>query len=930
MIKLTRVKSMKKRDKIEKFSIIGLFIFLCVLMILVPNMNTDINTGKLIINEVMLVNNNTIADKDGKYNDYIELYNGNDYDVNLYGYYLTDNMKDTKKWIFPDITIKAKEYMVIYASGKDLKEDELHTNFKLDSKGETIALSNSGAKVISKVYVKETLKDTSYGYNGKKYVYYYVGTPGRENDGEYSEEPIYEINNEYKLAITEYMTNNLSYRASHDQKLYSLIEIHNKDTKDINLKGFYLTDKEDNITKYTFPDVTIKKDDYLVVYASGLNKYDKNEVHTNFKLNNNDGVLVLSSPSKAMIDRVSIGKLEANTSFGLYKDKWHVYYKPSIGDTNTLDYGSKEIKKAVRINEVSIYPKEAIELYNDSNIDISLENYSLSDKSGTSYSLKNKTIKKKSYLVVYRDSFKFGINGTNDIISLTHNGQVVDTLTVNKIVSNISVGITNDKKVYYKTITLGNVNSPDTYKGFSDTVKFNIDGGYIDSGKEITLTTNDNSTIYYTLNGTFPTKNSTKYTKPIKLTKTTVIKAISYKDGYIESDAVSRTFIVGRKHNISVISVSTNNMNFYQEYHTTHEQKASIEYYDEKGNYGISFIADIKTSGKSSSMLPQKPIGIYLRKEYGLKSVNYPFFKDLDYHEFSSFVLRNGGTDHSKVHIKDAILTQVLKGEMDIDMQDYRPVAVYINGNYYGLYSLREKVNGDYIESKYGIDKDNVDLIKKGNAIKGNKNDYNSLITYFRNHDLSKKENYEYIKTQVDIEELVNYWIAQCFFSNSDLFVRNVGLWKEKGGKWRWVIYDLDYAYVNYETVPTLYLNQKPYYNSNLDIIVKLYQNSEFKDLYLKSIAKYLKTTFKPDRINKIVDQMVKEIEDEMKYHVKRWDDSYWYAYGWSYISSVSTWKNDINTLKSKISSQYNKIVKGLKNGFSLSDSDYKKYFGDI
>ena len=90
--------------------------------------------------------------------------------------------------------------------------------------------------------------------------------------------------------------------------------------------------------------------------------------------------------------------------------------------------------------------------------------------------------------------------------------------------------------------------------------------------------------------------------------------------------------------------------------------------YDEKGNYGISFIADIKTSGKSSSMLPQKPIGIYLRKEYGLKSVNYPFFENLNYHEFSSLVLRNGGTDHSKVHIKDAILTQILKGEMDIDI----------------------------------------------------------------------------------------------------------------------------------------------------------------------------------------------------------------------------------------------------------------------
>ena len=87
---------MKIKGLIEKYSIVFLFIILILLMILVPNMNTDINTGKLIINEIMLVNNNTIMDKDGKYNDYIELYNGNDYDVNLYGYFLTDNMKETK------------------------------------------------------------------------------------------------------------------------------------------------------------------------------------------------------------------------------------------------------------------------------------------------------------------------------------------------------------------------------------------------------------------------------------------------------------------------------------------------------------------------------------------------------------------------------------------------------------------------------------------------------------------------------------------------------------------------------------------------------------------------------------------------------------------------------------------------------------------
>ena len=210
---------MKKIDRLEKLGILFLFIILVVLVFLVPNMNTDINTGKLIINEVMLINNNTIMDKYGKYSDYIELYNGYDYDIDLYGYYLTDSMKETRKWTFPDVTIKANDYLIIYASGKDNIEDELHANFKLDSSGETIALSNSSAKVISKIYVKESLKDTSYGYNGEKYVYYYNGTPGSINSGDYENNPISEIKSDYKLAITEYMTNNLSYKLSYDKNI---------------------------------------------------------------------------------------------------------------------------------------------------------------------------------------------------------------------------------------------------------------------------------------------------------------------------------------------------------------------------------------------------------------------------------------------------------------------------------------------------------------------------------------------------------------------------------------------------------------------------------------------------------------------------------------------------------------------------------------
>ena len=104
----------------------------------------------------------------------------------------------------------------------------------------------------------------------------------------------------------------------------------------------------------------------------------------------------------------------------------------------------------------------------------------------------------------------------------------------------------------------------------------------------------------------------------------------------------------------------------------------------------------------------------------------------------------------------------------------------------------------------------------------------------------------------------------------------------------------------------------------------KLYQNSEFKDLYLKSVAKYLKNTFKPDRMNKIVDELAGEIENEMPYHIKKWGGSY------SRLSSMTLWKNNLKRFKSSLTTRYNKVVSNIRSNFNLSNSEYNKYFGDL
>ena len=910
-------------------SIIGIYIFLILIIIYTPTIHKYRNNGDLIINEVMASNKNTIIDSYGNKSDYIEIYNGYDYDVNLSGYYLSDDNFNTKKWKFPNVTIKSHEYLIVYASGLDKYDTELHTNFKLDSKGEVITLSKPDGKSISKIYYTNLLDDISYGYNGTKYVYYYNGTPGYSNDSLYENKSITYSKKDSKLKITEYMNNNVSAFKSASNKYYSVMELYNGYDTDINLSGYYLSNKYDNKYKYIFPDITIKSHEYLVVYLSGLDKYDT-ELHTNFKLDTKDNVLILSDNKKNEIDKIYIEALDSNVSSGLYNDKWYYYTKNSIGLENKSDYVTDiKVTKDLIVNEVSAYPYEAIEIKNISNNKINLSNYYIGDKRKR-VKLPNITLNPNSFYVVYGSDYYsysnnklytgFHINNTTEKIYIYNGEVVIDTYNVGKLNSYVSSGITDNKRVFYKNITLGKENSSVYYSGYTNTPIFNINGGYVENGTKIKISADGD--IYYTLDGTFPTKNSTKYTGEITINKNTVIKAIAYKDGYIESDVISRTYIVGRHHDVAFVSISapSNNLSsLLVNYRQEQEYKVSFEFYQEDGSLGTGFIGGIKLTGMDSREKSQKSMAIYLRKKYGVNSVTYPFFKDTETKTYSSFTLRNSGEDPLGIRIQDTVLTYALKGQMDIDMQGYRPVVVYLNGEYYGLYNMREKLNGDYIETNYGIS-DNFDLIKFGTANKGSTASYNNLINYIKTHNVRNKDVYEYLKTQIDMQELCNYMIVESYYGNTDM--GNIRYWKSKNGKFRWMLYDLDWALwntnlpisytINYTKIPAV-----TYLPSTFLITRTLYQNGEFRDLYLSTLAYHMKNTFNPTRMSKIVDELASEIENEIPYHNKRWN-------------VTTNWKSNVNYFKTKLNNRYYYVLRNIKSEFNLSDSEYNKYFGDI
>ena len=803
---------MKKRS-IKSILIIILLFIILTLSILLINMEDNtlvINDNQgIYISEIMPVNKSTIKDSYNEYSDYIEIYNDNDYDINLKNYFLSDETMSTKKWTFPNIIIKSKEYLIIYASNKDkcdLSIRECHTNFKLSSKGETISLLNNNGKIISKVKYPEINQDTSYSL----------------------------IDNKYKLTI--------------------------------------------------------------------------------------------GSPNDTNID------IEL--------------------DTDTT--------KDVIINEVSATYPEAIELKNITDKEIDLSNYYIKDKSETKYNFKNVKIPANSYLVLYgsdKPSTKdnkiylgFRINNSNEIIYLYKNNQLIDTFNIGKMTDDISKGRNDDlETVIYKEVTIGKSNSKNYYQGFSLTPNFSIDGGYVEKSTKVKLTTTDNSTIYYTLDGSIPSNKSKKYEGEITINSNTVIKAITYKDGYIESDIESRTFFTGRTHDLPVISISTNssylygnngifttgnNANSYYPYQGANfwkdvEVPISFEFYED-GVLGLNFNAGLKIFGGWSRGEAQKSVVVHLRKKYGLQEITYPFFED-NVNTFSKFILRSGGQDFGKLKIKDAFLQESVDGQMDIDKQDYRPVVVYFNSEYYGIYNIREKTDTSYVERHYGYEESEIDFIEKNsNVTAGSTEEYNKLLNYVKTNDMTTDEAYEYVDSQVDLQELANYWVVETYFDQFDPM--NIKFYKPVDGKWRWILFDLDQTFFDWSYTTIKWdLPFDPYahgnnYYLNTTLMSNLIKNPKFRSLYIETFAYHLNNTFKPDRMNKILDKMVKEIESEMPYHIDRWYKESISVSSYT-LDNMNEWYNNINYLKKQLKERHSIAINSIKKGLDLTDEEYKKYF---
>lgn len=672
------------------------------------------------------------------------------------------------------------------------------------------------------------------------------------------------------LVINEFMASNGNTIAAADGEYHDWIEIYNNTEESVNLEGYHLSDTDNNPARWVFPPVSIEPHGYLLVWASGLDHHDGIHLHTNFSISSDGEPILLVAPDgETIIDRIEATPLARDVSLGRYPD------------------GASELR-------------------------------------------------------------------------------------------------------FFKDPTPGSANATVGYLGILDPPTMSIPPGILDEDQLLEIFHQRGDVqLFYTTDGTIPGPSALEYAAPIsisdrsheennislirtnliqepnvlahrdpdgKVAKGTTLRVRAHHPDYIVSETVTASYFVfpegAARYHIPILSLTTDPDNFfghergiyvagingeednfwvgnYTERGIEWERPVSFELFDTNGVLEFQQDLGARIHGGYSRRMPQKSLRLYARNRYGNDAINHPLFPNRPDAHYRRILLRNSGNDWVETHIRDATVHQVVD-HMGFATQDYRPVIMFLNGEYWGIHNMRERQDAHYLARRKGVDPDQVDILTWHRTVKqGEATHYQSLLDFLDEEDLSVQENMDHVRTMMDVENFTNYYIAQIYHGNRDWPHNNIDYWRlripfdptmppGRDGRWRWLHYDVDQSYgfvrnhhfdaIEWVTAPLNGIYHNVWPNR---VLRALLQNAEFERDFLNTMADHLNTTFTTDRVMGFIENNVENMEPLMEEHLARWRPHH----------SMSQWDFFVNKMRNFANGRPNSLRSHVRNHFGISNN---------
>jgi hypothetical protein len=905
------------------------------------------------LNEVM-TSNQSYMDANQNSSDWVELYNCSDDVVDLSGCRLSDKA-GSEGYVFPDgTTLDAGEYLVVYCDGTTT--GNYYAPFSLSADGgEELVLYSNANIVLDQLVTPAMQADTSLARDEDGvWQVSTIPTPGFENTQSGYEAYLASVSRPGSdIRITEIMASNLSCLADSSGAFYDWIELTNAGSETVGLDGYFLSDREDKPLSWALPVVTLEPGERIVIFASGDND-NADGLHADFSLNRHSGVVTLCDQSGQIVSSVNYEELDDNVSYALDETsgEWAVSFRATPGFSNDEDgyfafSEQQSSTSALLINEVmtgndsqleqshGVYC-DWIELKNTTDETIDLSNYSITDNlDKTEYcTLPSGKLKPGKRIVLLctgdtpltkssHDQIALSLNAESDqLYLLDESGNVVDYVTLTDIPYAASCGRMPDQNglFYFSSPTPGEENSGG-YRLISGQPTASAAPGIYNDISSLTISLSAEGDIYYTLDGETPTTRSNRYDSPITITETTVIRAIAIDDGKMASSAVTLNYFINENHSLPIVAVTTDPDNLYDDsigiladanlFDRTVERFANVAFYSDNSSFATDCGFKLHGAG-SRGRLSKKSFKVVFRARYGgVSPLEFPLFEDNGITTFYSFLIRNS-QDYSRTFLRDELVSKIAySASSELLVQDTRFCVFYLNGEYRGIYCIKEAFSSGYFAEHYGVGKESVEL-QRGYITDGT--EFSDLLEYAKTHDLSVAEYYNYVKDQVSLESLIDWCIFEGYTANTDLSV-NVRYYRstEYGdNRWHYALFDLDYGFGGDATFEHILGNA--WHGTLFKALLK---NAEFQDMFLTRMAYLLENCLTDEAVMASFDKLSGEIADEVPRERDRWP-----------TNGTFTWEDHLNTLERRIlSGRVEQLKESIADAMGISLNAVERYF---
>lgn len=911
--------------------------------------------GTVILNEIM-ASNDGYPDGKGQLLDWVELHNTTSSDLDMGGWGLSDESSEIKHVFSSGTVVPAGGYLRVSCGRGTGREDVAAFGISAQG-GETVCLySPDGLAVDAVITVPMGPGQAMARGEDGSWELLDWATPGQENSLAGLEAWKASLGtDDTSVRISEIMASNLSVLPDQDGDFSDWVELTNTGRQAWDLTGYWLSDDPEKPMKWEIPALVLDPGERVVIFCSGKDRQG-DQLHAGFRLAAGGGSVLLTAPAGASADRVDYETLGDDQALYLAEDgtTWETGYLATPGYPNTEQgredflaetdqaLGALVISEAVGANNFLLQQLDGeyydwVELQNVSDQTIVLSDYTITTNSAfpEMYRLPEVELKPGAYYVLIcsgdetlsnkqYDHANFSISAQEERLYIYGpEGALSDRALVRGLPYGGSMGRLEGQAGFFlfDTPTPGKANG-EGYRAMSQAPLASQEQGVYEGVDALTVSLEGEGPIYYTLDGSVPTADSEVYTRPFALDSTTVIRAVCAPEGKVPSDPATFSYIINEGHQLPVVSLVCDpdemfgRQGVYKSLSRDQVCDGLVSFFGEEGTFTSG--CSISLHGCTSRYVREKKtFKVEFNDRFG-GNLEYDVFGQGEITEYSSLLLRAGTVRYMSI-LRDAVAAQVAEDVSDnILALDVRYCVLYVNGEYFGLYTLREDYSRQYVASHTQSTPDSVHVAKAPVLYSTpGQEDLVELLNFIQVSDMGNEDNYALAASQFDMEALCDWIVMEGYFNNHDVagnirYVRGDGT----GGRWRICLFDFDLALQNASCNFDRVFEQV---NQIGRVVSSLTASPQFRALLLERTSWLLHNGLDDVTVLAVVDEFAKQIDSEVARDAQRWE------------GSVAGWKSNLEALHRWFTPERSlRCVQALDRYLQLTDSEWETWFGDL